>query len=87
MMSLWDALRMNMMISYQELVRTFLRRNVENGTTIPNSYELKEKMTISIGVYCSKIDDESADKVVSYADAALYEAKNSGRNKVCYYYH
>ncbi|OYF87861.1 hypothetical protein CI612_02110 [Klebsiella quasipneumoniae subsp. similipneumoniae] len=25
MMSLWDALRMNMMISYQELVRTFLR--------------------------------------------------------------
>ena len=27
MMSLWDALRMNMMISYQELVRTFLRKN------------------------------------------------------------
>ncbi len=26
MMSLWDALRMNMMISYQELVRTFLNR-------------------------------------------------------------
>jgi hypothetical protein len=26
-MSLWDALRMNMMISYQELVRTFLRIN------------------------------------------------------------
>ena len=23
MMSLWDALRMNMIISYQELVRTF----------------------------------------------------------------
>ena len=29
MMSLWDALRMNMMISYQELVRTF-----------PNKYHL-----------------------------------------------
>ena len=27
MMSLWDALRMNMMISYQELVRTFLSVN------------------------------------------------------------
>ncbi len=27
MMSLWDALRMNMMISYQELVRTFLSKN------------------------------------------------------------
>ncbi|YCU16746.1 hypothetical protein A8V42_04625 [Escherichia coli] len=29
MMSLWDALRMNMMISYQELVRTFLRKRLE----------------------------------------------------------
>ncbi|PSF21345.1 hypothetical protein C6985_15285 [Escherichia coli] len=28
MMSLWDALRMNMMISYQELVRTFLREKL-----------------------------------------------------------
>ena len=27
-----------------------------------NSYEVKEKMTISIGVYCSKIIDESADR-------------------------
>ena len=27
MMSLWDALRMNMMISYQELVRTFPNEN------------------------------------------------------------
>ena len=27
MMSLWDALRMNMMISYQELVRTFPNKN------------------------------------------------------------
>ncbi len=27
MMSLWDALRMNMMISYQELVRTFPNRD------------------------------------------------------------
>ncbi len=28
MMSLWDALRMNMMISYQELVRTFLKKGL-----------------------------------------------------------
>ena len=28
MMSLWDALRMNMMISYQELVRTFLKSSM-----------------------------------------------------------
>ncbi|CTU79043.1 ydjO [Escherichia coli] len=30
MMSLWDALRMNMMISYQELVRTFHRNKLYN---------------------------------------------------------
>ena len=29
MMSLWDALRMNMMISYQELVRTFPKAGIE----------------------------------------------------------
>ena len=29
MMSLWDALRMNMMISYQELVRTFPRLKLD----------------------------------------------------------
>ena len=29
MMSLWDALRMNMMISYQELVRTFLNSRIQ----------------------------------------------------------
>ncbi|EOX8490491.1 sensor domain-containing diguanylate cyclase [Salmonella enterica subsp. houtenae] len=68
------------------IVAERIRKNVEIETTVPNRYDLKEKMTISIGVYYSKADDVSADKVVSYADAALYEAKNSGRNKVCYYY-
>ncbi len=32
MMSLWDALRMNMMISYQELVRTFHNEKKSTGT-------------------------------------------------------
>ncbi len=36
MMSLWDALRMNMMISYQELVRTF-----------PKEVTLKENISAS----------------------------------------
>ncbi len=38
MMSLWDALRMNMMISYQELVRTFPK---EMG--VNNEYLVKFK--------------------------------------------
>ncbi len=34
MMSLWDALRMNMMISYQELVRTFHSLIIDNDNGI-----------------------------------------------------
>ncbi|SWZ49520.1 Uncharacterised protein [Klebsiella pneumoniae] len=34
MMSLWDALRMNMMISYQELVRTFPREKKLDDTMV-----------------------------------------------------
>ncbi len=37
MMSLWDALRMNMMISYQELVRTFLNTILIRLVLICNS--------------------------------------------------
>ncbi|WP_228751292.1 hypothetical protein ACOXDF_28070 (plasmid) [Klebsiella pneumoniae] len=35
MMSLWDALRMNMMISYQELVRTFPSSPIAIQMTLP----------------------------------------------------
>ncbi|VGC84796.1 Uncharacterised protein [Klebsiella pneumoniae] len=37
MMSLWDALRMNMMISYQELVRTFLSSYASSVQEIPDN--------------------------------------------------
>ncbi|SVO15837.1 putative fimbriae; chaperone [Klebsiella pneumoniae] len=48
MMSLWDALRMNMMISYQELVRTFLNGTVtvtvvnDQGARISERYHVAE---------------------------------------------
>ncbi|OKU79913.1 hypothetical protein AWJ24_12015 [Escherichia coli] len=42
MMSLWDALRMNMMISYQELVRTFLRRGRYRKTPRNTPFVLPE---------------------------------------------
>ena len=37
MMSLWDALRMNMMISYQELVRTFLSYKCLDVECVPHT--------------------------------------------------
>ena len=40
------------------------------------------KKTISIGVAYFPQQGESVWKVIKYADTALYEAKNTGRNKI-----
>ena len=45
MMSLWDALRMNMMISYQELVRTFPKPSANSVIILPL---LKKGLTLGI---------------------------------------
>ncbi|MDV1435310.1 hypothetical protein RZQ49_31300, partial [Klebsiella michiganensis] len=47
MMSLWDALRMNMMISYQELVRTFPN---QPATASQKTDEVANKTTPSMTV-------------------------------------
>ncbi|MDM8590015.1 hypothetical protein QU967_24315, partial [Escherichia coli] len=56
MMSLWDALRMNMMISYQELVRTFLRKRL--------GYEV-----LSFSLQAHSLSQECIDKLdIFFAD-------------------
>ncbi len=47
MMSLWDALRMNMMISYQELVRTFLRASHATEQNWCIAYQTNNSINIS----------------------------------------
>ena len=42
MMSLWDALRMNMMISYQELVRTFPKYSAPDKKKSHLNQEIKK---------------------------------------------
>ena len=41
--------------------------------------------TVSIGVASMTSVDDNIDTLLNLADTALYEAKNSGRNKVCVY--
>ncbi|SAX64772.1 Uncharacterised protein [Klebsiella pneumoniae] len=54
MMSLWDALRMNMMISYQELVRTFLRViTMKHKRTMPG---------LTPSVYCRDVRQDDGLK-------------------------
>lgn len=41
-----------------------------------------DKITISIGLSVSNVDDENEDSAVKRADIALYKAKEKGRNRV-----
>ncbi|MGE0268867.1 MAG: diguanylate cyclase [Candidatus Omnitrophota bacterium] len=43
----------------------------------------KTNITISIGVACLPYDAKVMDELIHKADQALYEAKETGRNKVC----
>ncbi len=58
-------------------------RKVVEALSLTLADELELKFTISLGVSEVKIDEENFDAAMSRADAALYEAKESGRNKVC----
>ncbi|HHO58856.1 MAG TPA: GGDEF domain-containing protein, partial [Thiotrichales bacterium] len=54
-----------------------IRKNIENITQI-NS--ITTHTTLSLGV-ATLLDGESAQQFFERADAALYQAKNNGRNK------
>lgn len=60
-----------------------LRVNIESSkVSIENGQPIN--FTVSIGVTSLKDKDANLDMLLSLADKALYEAKESGRNKVVY---
>lgn len=60
-----------------------LRLAIENSKVPLPSGGLPLTMTISIGVSSMTSKDDNIDVLISKADKALYEAKKTGRNKVC----
>jgi len=46
--------------------------------------DISLSITVSIGVSLSNHNEDNIQSIMKRADIALYEAKNNGRNKVCY---
>lgn len=60
-----------------------IRKTIENASIInPLNNKVISKVTVSLGVTEVWPDDE-VDVAIARADKALYQAKNSGRNRVC----
>lgn len=59
-----------------------LRSHVENSPVdVPSGQKIN--YTISIGAYSSNMTNVTVEEFLNEADKALYQAKNSGRNRVC----
>ncbi len=67
------------------LVAERLRRGVEQAKFFAGSPNAVERLTISIGVAIFEQDAQFKRDVIEFADAALYAAKQRGRNRVVLY--
>ena len=59
-----------------------IRENVERLTGDNPEYAIPQKVTISIGAVVTQKNELNPKEIYQLADNALYEAKETGRNKV-----
>lgn len=60
-----------------------IRKKVEEMSLVAISSENPPSITCSLGISCYPLHGNNIDKLIQSADKALYEAKNSGRNRTC----
>lgn len=60
-----------------------VRKKVEEMSLAAISSDNPPQITCSLGISCYPLHGNNIDKLIQSADKALYEAKNSGRNKTC----
>lgn len=58
-------------------------RQIVSTTAVPVENGELTRVTVSIGIATAREDDSDLDKLLGRADRALYEAKRTGRDKVC----
>lgn len=69
----------------ERLRKTIESRVIDISKVNPESEKKEISVTLSLGIYEMKVDDNDED-LLKKADKALYEAKNTGRNKVVVHY-
>jgi diguanylate cyclase (GGDEF)-like protein len=57
-----------------------VRMSVENARFLYQGQEIP--ITVSIGATCVRVEDQDEETLFNRVDAALYDAKNGGRNRV-----
>ncbi|HAJ56282.1 MAG TPA: hypothetical protein DCL35_00765 [Candidatus Omnitrophica bacterium] len=60
-----------------------IRANIEQYHFIPEPGHPEQRITVSLGVASFPEDGNNKDELIRAADSALYEAKRTGKNKVC----
>ena len=73
MMSLWDALRMNMMISYQELVRTFPRVKSQEVRYLYSEYFADDTSLCQMKLTSFSITTFFQKQEIGYQEAGCYD--------------
>ena len=62
-----------------------MRLNIQNYNFRKEEIQPEKKITVSIGLATFPEDSQNKDQLISCADTALFEAKKTGKNKVCIY--
>jgi len=65
------------------LIAERLRELIDQHKFAEEQIQPTNKLTVSIGLSCFPTDAATKSELILAADKALYEAKNSGRNKTC----